>query len=148
MDLEVIRKKVQTTHSTVGTLLIDSVYECVTLEPPKEVDPQGNGFVCIPTGTYPLKIYWSHKFGRHVPHVENVPNRKYIEIHMGNFPSNTDGCTLVGKAQPKDDFITLSLVTFTTLLSKLLAASVLTNPEADEKDHVWNVGSITYSEET
>jgi len=65
-----------------------------TLEPPWRNNEQ---FVSsIPTGTYAAERYNSPKYGR-VPRLKNVPNRYDILMHYGNYPSNTEGCILVGK---------------------------------------------------
>jgi hypothetical protein len=146
MNLEVRRNR-STIRSTTGKLSIDSQLQCVTLEPPLTADPNGNGYVCIPAGTFPLTIQWSPKFQRQVPHVNDVPGRSAIEIHIGNFPDDTDGCTLVGMdyGDPiKPDYIRLSAVAFAALMTKLYAGSVLNNPDSPEVDQVWNVGTIAY----
>jgi Family of unknown function (DUF5675) len=148
MNLEV-RRNEPTIHSTTGKLAIDGQPQCVTLEPPPVADPNGNGYVCIPAGTFPLTIQWSPKFQRQVPHVNDVPGRTAIEIHIGNFPDNTDGCTLVGvdygdPEQP--DYIRLSAVAFAALMTKLYASATLTNPNDPEVNQVWSVGTIMYIE--
>lgn len=50
----------------------------------------------IPTGTYELGIHNSPSQGREVLHVLDVPNSKYILIHSGSNPIDTEGCILVG----------------------------------------------------
>lgn len=147
MHLDVIRNKVQSIHSTLGKLYVEKAFECFTLEPPKIADAQGNGYICIDEGTFKLTIRWSWKHSRLLPHVEDVPNRTAIEIHVGNFPRDTDGCTLTGDTQPQPDFIGQSSVAFNTLMTKLYAGGTLTNPDAAEKDQIWNIGDITYSSE-
>lgn len=66
-----------------------------SLEPPW----QGNAHLvsCIPVGEYTASWYDSPLKGR-VLRLANVPGRQDIEIHTGNFPSDTEGCILVGKA--------------------------------------------------
>jgi hypothetical protein len=49
----------------------------------------------IPTGTYELGIHNSPSQGREVLHVL-VPGYKYILIHSGSNPIDTEGCVLVG----------------------------------------------------
>lgn len=68
------------------------------LEPPKRDDKP----YCIPLGTYDVTIRWSEKHKRLVPHVENVPGFSEIEIHIGNFPRDTEGCLLVGLSSTPD----------------------------------------------
>jgi hypothetical protein len=146
MDLEV-RRNEPTIRSTTGKLAIDGQPQCVTLEPPPVLDPDGNGYVCITAGTYMLTIRWSPKNNRQVPHVESVPGRTEIELHPGNYPKDTDGCCLVGKDYGSPlvpDYVSLSDVTFNALMVKLYAGSVLTNPTVPEQAQTWNVGTITY----
>lgn len=50
---------------------------------------------CIPAGEYKIKKRHSSKFKNHF-HVLNVPDRKYILIHAGNFYTDIRGCILVG----------------------------------------------------
>ena len=145
MNLEVHRQAF-TEQSTGGQLFVEGLLECVTLEPvtlplgdvrkPRAIQP----------GTYNVTIRWSTKFGKHVPHVENVPSFVAIEIHVGNSPKDTDGCLLVGsQAGPGPDWISHSLAAWTQLMAKMMAGARLLNPtQKDEKLFVWDVGSITY----
>lgn len=50
---------------------------------------------CIPCGKYKVSKRFSEKYGNHFK-VENVPNRSDILIHVGNYPSDTRGCILIG----------------------------------------------------
>ena len=63
-----------------------------TLEPPLGKAIAGP----VPTGQYKASIYLSPRFGREVILLHNVPNRPYIEIHAGNYATDTEGCILVG----------------------------------------------------
>lgn len=77
---------------TLGEMSVDGARCCATLEP----SPGDPAHPCIPAGVYPVAIAWSEKFRREMPRVENVPGRTAIEIHWGNFASDTEGCILVG----------------------------------------------------
>jgi len=143
-----VRRDLYSSLSTQGRMLLDDEQFCYTLEPPVKLDntkPRA-----IPVGTYPLTIRWSDKFQRHMPHVENVPGFVAIEQHVGNFPRDTDGCTLVGYTRgPAPDFIGRSVKAFTDLMGRYLLFERLTNPEEqNEKLHVWNVGEVTYEDAT
>jgi hypothetical protein len=146
MNLEV-RRQAFTPNATIGQLFIDGVLECVTLEPVSLPIADIRKPRAIPVGTYNVTIRWSTKFGTHVPHVENVPSFVAIEIHVGNSPQNTDGCTLVGtEAGPGAEWISHSLVAWTHLMSKMLASARLLNvDQRDEKALIWDVGQITYT---
>jgi|SRR5580698_10560149 hypothetical protein len=146
LELEVTRTQF-TKRSTTGKLLNGETLVCCTLEPPQDPDPDGNGFVCIPEGTYPLTIRWSPKFGRAVPHVECVPGRSAIEMHIGNSPSDTDGCTVVGEdygTPLQADWVGNSAKAFAALMALLYANATLTNPSSPEVSQLWTVGTISY----
>jgi hypothetical protein len=114
-----------------------------TLEPPwreGEVKPRA-----IPPMEYGLTVRWSPKFARHVPHVEGVPGFTAVEMHIGNFPFDTEGCTLVGQMRgPSPDFIGRSSPAFAALLAYLYTIAKLTNPDSPEKNHIWDCGRIRY----
>ena len=71
--------------TTTGTLSISGQQGgCFTLEPTA---------LMIPSGSYPVKMAWSHRFQRMTPHLD-VPGRQYIEIHGGNIATDSEGCIL------------------------------------------------------
>jgi hypothetical protein len=80
---------------------------CFTLEPPavagssahKTGSQVTDGPVCIPAGTYPVKIDFSPRFQRSMPRLFDVPGREGILIHWGNYVENTEGCILVGSSK-------------------------------------------------
>lgn len=144
-----VRRNPATKRSTTGRMAVNGQPQCVTLEPPSVPNPapNGNGYVCISAGTFPLTIQWSTKFQKMVPHINDVPNRTAIEMHIGNYPTDTDGCTCVGTDYgdpPQPDYIRFSSKAFVMLIAKLFAGAILTNPDAAEIDQVWNVGTVTY----
>lgn len=106
-----------TKNSTCGQLLIDGVFFCYTLEPRAD-QSQGKPYA-IPAGTYKVLLQMSPRFKRKTPHLQDVPGFSAVEIHMGNYPHNTEGCTLVGATRPEPDFIGYSDVTFLKLMEKL-----------------------------
>ncbi|PSR52643.1 hypothetical protein AHMF7605_03430 [Adhaeribacter arboris] len=67
---------------------------CYVLElPPRDNVP----FVSsIPAGTYPVKVRTDGALGWRLE-LDNVPDRKNVQIHIGNFPKDTIGCLLPGK---------------------------------------------------
>tara|TARA_R100001530_G_scaffold135042_1_gene111269 strand:- start:42 stop:443 length:402 start_codon:yes stop_codon:yes gene_type:complete len=82
---------------TLGVLTIyddKKVYfSCCTLELPY-LSNQKN-ISCIPKGLYKVVPRKSPKYGKHL-HVTNVPNRKWILFHKGNYHFQIRGCILVG----------------------------------------------------
>lgn len=72
--------------TTTGILSLTGGQQfCVTLEPTE---------LMIPTGEYPVQMLWSPKFNRMTPHL-TVPGRTEIEIHDGNWATDSDGCIIV-----------------------------------------------------
>jgi len=98
---------------------LDRVFDCVTLELPWEENY--TNISCVPIGVYKVSPRYSEKYKNHYI-LENVPNRRYILIHHGNFNSDTRGCILLGSsfAQINGDAfldITASRRTISELLS-------------------------------
>lgn len=94
-------QRVYLTVETLGTLRIrddqgNVLFSCKTLEPPNKENQ--HNISCIPEGTYEVHKEESHE-GHEYPHfrVQNVPNRKGILWHRGNYFKDTLGCLLVGK---------------------------------------------------
>lgn len=73
---------------------------CVTLELPDLGNKKDVS--CIPTGIYEgfkrISASNNQRLGGFVYELKNVLNRENIQIHIGNFLSNTNGCILVGRA--------------------------------------------------
>lgn len=73
-------------ESRFGVITYEGKFICDTLE---------HEDVKIPAGTYRGELRWSERFQENVPYI-HVPNREGIEIHVGNCPSDSGGCVLVG----------------------------------------------------
>ena len=89
--------------STLGELFLNGERMCDTLENPW-IDNQRN-ISCIPEGVYPVRLRYPRESGtRDYLHllVQDVPNRDFILVHRGNFPSQTQGCLLVGIGTEQD----------------------------------------------
>ena len=89
--------------STLGELFLNGERMCDTLENPW-IDNQRN-ISCIPEGEYPVRLRYPRESGtRDYLHllVQDVPNRDFILVHRGNFPSQTQGCLLVGIGTEQD----------------------------------------------
>ena len=66
-----------------------------------------DGISAIPAGTYELKLrnegtktkHYAKKFPdmhKGMIWLQNVPGFTYVYIHIGNYPTDTEGCILVG----------------------------------------------------
>ena len=89
-----------TEESTIGELFINGERICDTLENPW-LDNQRT-ISCIPEGEYSVRLRTARESAtRDYLHllVQDVPNRKWILVHIGNHPSQTQGCILVGNGR-------------------------------------------------
>ena len=124
MKLELVRK-VKTGESTIGTLSIDGVFQCYTLEDVVRSGEKVWGQTAIPCGEYRVMLTMSPRFKRILPLIVDVPGFDGIRIHPGNTAKDTDGCILVGTSSGVD-FIGSSRVAFEALYSKLQNTSGIT----------------------
>lgn len=115
MILELVRRW-RTGDTTMGTLTVDAIPECYTLEP----------FVPIPCGTYPITMYNSPRNGR-VPLLHDVPGHEWIEIHIGNTVKDTKLCILVGLTR-KPSALEQSRLALEQLIKKIDTALEQSNP--------------------
>jgi Family of unknown function (DUF5675) len=84
----ILQRGTPTSKSIPGEMFIQGQHAAYTLERPG---------VCILAGRYKVGLYPSPHFGRLMPILENVPSRQDILIHWGNYPTDSEGCILVGK---------------------------------------------------
>lgn len=119
----IVTRKIFDDSCTIGTMTVDDVFECYTLEPTTRPDgsPKIFGKTAIPCGTYTVSITFSGHFQRDMPLVNDVPGFSEIRIHPGDVPANTEGCCLVGEHQGKDTILQ-SIAAFEPLLAKITAA--------------------------
>lgn len=103
-------------NCTPGEFFIDGAHFCWSLEPRRD-QTQGKPF-CILAGTYKVVLAFSRHFDMVVPVLLNVPDFTGVEIHPGNFPKDTHGCTLVG-FEESTDFVGQSDLAFQALMGKL-----------------------------
>lgn len=124
-----VQREPSTLNSTAGTLMVDGVVECFTLEdvvrevPGKPVSTwKLAGKTAIPTGAYQVIIDFSDRFQRQMPHVLNVPGFDGVRIHSGNTAADTEGCILLGKQRNGLDDVIESRGAFADFFPKLQAA--------------------------
>jgi hypothetical protein len=91
-------------HVTFGTLFVDGVTECLTLEDEIRERPsvpvsswKVSGQTAIPAGRYSISLTTSTRFGCVFPLLRDVPGFSGIRIQSGNVIDDTDGCILVGR---------------------------------------------------
>ena len=109
-----------TKESTIGELFLNGERMCDTLENPW-LNNERN-FSCIPEGNYPVRLRLPRESAtRDYLHllVQEVPNRDFILVHRGNFPSQTQGCILVGLGS-QQDVVNNSVLAMDLLIKEIL----------------------------
>jgi len=107
-------------ESTIGELFLNGERICDTLENPWQ-DNQRT-ISCIPEGIYPVRLRLPRESAtRDYLHllVQEVPNRDFILVHRGNFPSQTQGCILVGLGS-QQDVVNNSVLAMDLLIKEIL----------------------------
>ena len=107
MKLKLVRE-VFTSTETLGSLFIDDVFYCYTLEDADRGLKKSMSLksiqktkvyasTAIPYGIYNVSVTMSPRFKRIMPEVLGVPGFAGIRIHGGNTHLNSEGCILVAK---------------------------------------------------
>ena len=120
MKLDVIRTQFGK-DATNGMLFLDGIFECFTLEDEVRLDKKVMSETAIPLGEYEIKLRteggfhskYTARYGdvlKGMLWLQDVPNFKWILIHVGNTDESTAGCLLLGETQQdldkgKDGFI-------------------------------------------
>lgn len=98
-----LQRQTLTSQSTIGSLAIDGIWSCYTLEDcVRLTGPKITGATAIPAGRYRVVIDFSQRFQRRMLHVLDVPDFDGIRIHAGNTQQDTRGCILVGQTKALD----------------------------------------------
>ena len=142
MKLELIRRYCGNGY-TIGTLLVDGVKFCDTLEPTdrgltssmtlQEIKANKvNGKTAIPTGIYHVDMEtvsprlhgksWAKPYGGRVPRLQGVKAFAGVLIHPGNTNADTEGCILVGR-NTEVGKLTNSKATYVKLFEMMDAAN-------------------------
>lgn len=124
MNITVIRENYHD-KCTLGSLYIDGIFECFTLEDKdRHLESGGKkiaGETAIPKGTYQVIIDYSNRFQEKMPHILSVPDFEGIRIHPGNTDADTHGCILVGQVKSSDSVLS-SRLAYAAFLKKLKSA--------------------------
>ena len=109
MEIVIARESVHD-GGTFGTLTLNvGGLALSTLEPAPAV---------LPAGSYAAERYESPHLGRTVVRLLDVPGHDGIEIHNGNYESQTHGCVLVGLSAGVD-YLNFSDAALNTLITAL-----------------------------
>jgi hypothetical protein len=106
MKLKVIRET-KTDISTIGSLFINDVFFCYTLEDKDRGLKQSDsllfiqakkifGLTAIPSGFYKLTVNQSPKFKRMLPRILEIKGFDGVLLHRGNTADHSLGCILIG----------------------------------------------------
>lgn len=122
---------------TLGLILINCQFEGYTLED-EHRNKKVHSETRIPAGTYELKFRkvggfhnrYLNKFGadfhKGMLELQDVPNFKYILIHIGNTEDDTAGCLLVGDTAnynvDQRGFVGASTIAYKRIYPKIAAA--------------------------
>ncbi len=114
-----------TDKSSIGSLSIENIYECLTLEDTDRFLEKGGLKIpkrtAIPRGRYRIIVDWSERFQRPMPHILDVPQFTGIRFHILNTADETEGC--IGVAQKRGiDVIYGSAPAFNVLFKKIFNA--------------------------
>ena len=112
MKIKVVRETF-TDKSTIGSLYLNDVFFCYTLEDKDRGLEQSQsliiiqakklfGITAIPYGNYPLIVNKSPKFGRLLPRLQGIKGFDGVLIHRGNSAEHSHGCILVGYKKGTD----------------------------------------------
>ena len=106
MELTLKREPTLIGKVTFGDLYVDGMWQCHTMEdairevPGRPVEEwKVPKETAIPFGRYRLELVDSPKFGPDTLSLVNVPGFKFIRMHAGNTPEDTDGCILTGQGR-------------------------------------------------
>ena len=109
-----------TDKSTIGELFVNGERFCDTLELPYKDNQRS--ISCVPEGQYKVRLRYPRESGtRDYLHllVQDVPDRSYILVHIGNKSSDTRGCILVGMTS-KQNFVGNSTLAMDLLMKEIL----------------------------
>ncbi len=112
MELHVLRYNSESDY-TDGLFFVGNKFECFTLED-EERTVKVYGETCIPDGRYKVELRteggfhqrYLKKFGesfhKGMLWIKDVPNFKFVLIHIGNTDEDTAACLLRGSTADKD----------------------------------------------
>lgn len=90
----VIDRKHSYSEGIIGELHVDGAFLCYTLELPWRWNEKNKS--CIPLGEYRAHLRFDHTDKWRIE-LLNVPgNRQNVQIHIGNYPKDIEGCVVVG----------------------------------------------------
>ena len=124
----ILHRQTFSDKSSVGTLYVNGLKECHTLEDRDRHLEEGGekvyGETAIPRNTYKVVITYSNRFKKPMPLLVDVPQFEGVRIHPGNTAEDTHGCILVGVGIGQD-ILYNSRQAYEKLFNKIEAAESL-----------------------
>lgn len=100
MDEILVVREEENTSNISGKIYLNGDFIGHTLEPTWKRNKKDS---CIPVGEYMAYLRDAEQSGSRWSYnpiqLINVPERSYIQIHIGNYPKDTQGCILIGKGK-------------------------------------------------
>ncbi len=112
-----IHRQFENDECTMGYLAVNDSTICYTLERAEYANSKNVSR--IPLGSYKGFIRTDNNLGWRIELV-NVPERENIQIHLGNYPFQTTGCTLIGTNAKPENCTVLNSSTAIKKLQKVL----------------------------
>ena len=104
-----MRRFSNTSTCTRGELMLHKT-KFQTLEPSKVVIPDGEYLFRLSLSpTFSKKYPYTVVLGGKVPEVIGIPGHSGLRIHVGNYPSETRGCILIGQQGTDSSVVNSSL---------------------------------------
>ena len=116
-----MRRFSNNTTCTRGELMLHTT-KFQTLEPSKVIIPDGEYLVRLSlSSTFSKKYPYVVNLNGKVPEVIGIAGHSGLRIHVGNYPSDTRGCILIGQKGTDSSVINSSLAyrQFCAILSEL-----------------------------
>lgn len=129
LQIEIVRES-KTDKCILGSLNANGIEICKTLELPRKQNQ--NDISSIPSGVYKGILRYDHTDQWRIE-LENVVDRTHIQIHMGNYTSNTIGCILVGTKTNKNNCSVLDSKTAYWELKKSFYGTEFPNSTPDKE---------------
>lgn len=143
-----VKRRYKGSAYTIGSLYVNGVYECDTLEDPdrgltsemslEEIKSKKiYSNTAIPTGKYSVSMSvvsprfkdrsWAKPYSGKIPRLLDVKGYEGVLIHVGNKATDTSGCILVGENKIKGQVVN-STACFMELMTQLLKAHLKGEP--------------------
>ena len=130
--MDIYLKRMQKNEAgTSGFVVIDSVFECYSLELPDKDNQRKVS--CIPIGKYEIlerkeptdmTMRYRERYGWFNFHLclQGVKNRSGIYLHVGNTTKDSYGCILLGQQINTELFLSSSRKAFNAFYNKVVTA--------------------------